>query len=36
MVSVAFLPLVLILIMAFLGAAGWVWRKGKTIEALLI
>ena len=36
MASVAFLPLFIISIMAFLSAAGWLWRKGKTIEALLI
>lgn len=36
MVSFAFLPLVIVSFIAFLGAAGWLWKKGKTIEALLI
>ncbi|MCJ7422914.1 hypothetical protein MUP01_01410 [Candidatus Bathyarchaeota archaeon] len=36
MASIALLPLVAISIIAFLGATGWLWRRSKTIEALLV
>jgi hypothetical protein len=34
--SIAYVPMIILSIVAFLGVVGFLWRKGKTIEALLV
>jgi hypothetical protein len=36
MSNVAYVPLLIISVIGFLVAAGWLWKKGKTIEAMLV
>jgi hypothetical protein len=31
-----FIPLIILSLVLFLGVVGFLWRKGKTIEALLV
>jgi hypothetical protein len=34
--SILYIPMIILSIAAFLVAVGFLWRKGKTIEALLV
>lgn len=34
--SILYIPIIILSIVAFLGVVGFLWRKGKTIEALLV
>lgn len=34
--SILYIPIIILSIVAFLGVLGFLWRKGKTIEALLV
>jgi hypothetical protein len=34
--NIAFVPLLIISVIGFLAAMGLLWKKGKTIEALLV
>ena len=36
MVNVAFFPLLVLSVLAFLATAGWLWKKGKSVEAMLV
>lgn len=36
MVQIAYVPLIIISLLAFLGVMGFLWRKGKSVEALLV
>jgi hypothetical protein len=34
--SILYIPIIILSIVAFLGVLGFLWKKGKTIEALLV
>jgi hypothetical protein len=34
--TVLYIPIIILSIAAFLGVLGFLWRRGKTVEALLV